>query len=78
MARCVPSIEMIQRLIGVTVDYIQKWLKDPFGYGEQMNHHHCDCEHTACEHTRVAYCKTCDVVYCLDCKMEWVENHLLS
>jgi hypothetical protein len=41
-----------------------------------MNHHHCDCEHTACEHTRVAYCKTCDVVYCLDCKMEWLENHL--
>ena len=33
------------------------------------DHHHCKCEHT-----KVAYCKKCQLVYCLDCKKEWKEN----
>lgn len=30
-------------------------------------HNHSNC----CEHSRVRYCKVCQVVYCEDCGKEW-------
>jgi hypothetical protein len=34
-----------------------------------MTHHHCECQHE-----RVKYCPVCRVVYCEDCRREWVER----
>lgn len=36
-----------------------------------MSHDHHWC---ACNHDNLAYCATCNVVYCKDCKKEWVEK----
>ena len=36
--------------------------------GVDMGH-----KHIHCEHSRLAYCRICDVVYCLDCDREWVK-----
>ena len=33
------------------------------------DHHHC-----LCDHSNLAYCNTCLVVYCKDCKKEWIER----
>ena len=33
----------------------------------QSKHNH-SC---ACDHENVQYCKTCKIVHCLDCKVEW-------
>ena len=36
-----------------------------------MSHgHHENC----CKHENIKYCAVCKVVYCRDCKKEWVEN----
>jgi hypothetical protein len=33
------------------------------------HHHHC-----LCNHNNLAYCSACLVVYCKDCKKEWIER----
>lgn len=34
-----------------------------------MSHDHC------CEHKNLKYCGVCKVVYCTNCKKEWVEKY---
>jgi hypothetical protein len=31
----------------------------------------CSC---SCEHTKLAYCKTCGCVYCLECGKKWYKE----
>ena len=34
------------------------------------------CQHRCeCKHERVKFCPECRVVYCLDCKQEWVASY---
>ncbi len=36
-----------------------------------MSHDHHSC---VCAHTSLAYCNICMVVYCTQCKKEWIER----
>lgn len=31
-------------------------------------------EHEECEHKNLKHCSKCDVVYCEDCKKEWIKQ----
>lgn len=36
-----------------------------------MSHKHHSCK---CEHEDVKFCKTCQIVHCLDCNKEWRQS----
>ena len=37
-----------------------------------MNHNHC------CKHLNLRYCPVCKVIYCVNCKKEWVEKTIYT
>src|SRR5882724_11132717 len=41
---------------------------------ETSKHNH-SCQ---CDHENVQFCKTCKIVHCLDCKIEWTQKYTYS
>ena len=36
-----------------------------------MNHEH---KEQVCEHSRIEWCKICDITYCMNCAKEWKQQ----